>query len=314
MKEMLVEFYPSFYKSLIKDLSIETYKRLSEDILLIKESKNKNLSILANKVFKIDKKISVINIDDVAKELLKLLNKKKSFALKCIIKGNRVSNTKTLRFRSRDIEVKVGSILESKGYTVDRKNPHKLVYIYLIGKNIFLSVIDNKKAINQIDNKDALNRSQLKLREALEYFNMDISKIKKALDLGASPGGFSKELSSYGVRVTAVDPGALDESLENDKNVTHLRVKAEELDTKEKFDLLVNDMNLHPKESSNILLKLSKSLKKGGICIMTVKCPTKNIIKYINDTISILTSNFTKFKLKHLPHNKREITLKCERR
>jgi len=160
------------------------------------------------------------------------------------------------------------------------------------------------------ENYFQINRSQLKLRQALIHFNIDLTQVKTCLDLGASPGGFSKELSNHNINIIAIDPANLDKRLDNNKNIKHLKIKVNEFKTNNEFDLIVNDMNMHPTESANTMITLSKFLKNNKPAIMTIKCPSINVFKYIKQSKQILKKHYEKFEVQHLPNNRMEITIK----
>jgi 23S rRNA (cytidine2498-2'-O)-methyltransferase len=48
------------------------------------------------------------------------------------------------------------------------------------------------------------------LEEAVEFFDVDLSKVLRALDVGASPGGWTHHLVTRGIRVVAIDNALLD--------------------------------------------------------------------------------------------------------
>ena len=306
MNKYLITYTPLFSKGIIDELGVSNHKELTKGLLLLESKKIRKLT-LAHEIYKIDA-IEKMDIKDIIMAVKKILSKNKPFSIKCIVYGDEKFNVNTLNLKSRDIEVQVGIQLEKEGFKVDRKNPGDIILINLADNTAFITKTKPHKP--DFNYADKLNRSQLKLREALSYFDVDLKNIKNALDIGASPGGFSKELSKNGIKVTAIDPAELDSSLKNDKNIIHLKIRAEEFKPKEKFDLLVNDMNLHPNDSAKILLDLSKFLKNGAFCIMTIKCPTKNVFFYMKNIKELLKKDFKDFEFKHLPHNKMEITMK----
>ena len=68
-----------------------------------------------------------------------------------------------------------------------------------------------------------VSRSEFKLLEALELFHIQLPPHGVALDLGASPGGWTRVLRQHDQYVTAVDPGDLDPRLTKDRGVRHKR-------------------------------------------------------------------------------------------
>ena len=97
-----------------------------------------------------------------------------------------------------------------------------------------------------------------------------------AVDIGASPGGWSYELSAMPgcERVFAIDPGAL--ALPIPANVTHMRQKIEDaapvlVSQGMMVDCVVNDMNASPRVTVGSLLLLRKIIKDGAVVVLTFK-------------------------------------------
>ncbi len=304
---------------------------LNNDCFMVSGKKPKNP--LIQQIYKINMtktknkidKIFIINF--ILNSIKKLTNKKSPFKIKCNIFGMKNFNVNTLNLRSRDVEVDAGKKLESLGFKIDLNSPKYIFVVNIFVNTVLISKLNlreyNQNYYSELNsgdkshinfnniNKDfQINRSQLKLREALINFKINAAEIKNALDLGASPGGFSKELSNHNIKVTAIDPADLNEKLKDDRNIKHLKIKANKFTTNKKFDLIVNDMNLHPIESADIMVNLSIFLKKNGPAIMTIKCPSKNVARYIKITKQILKKKFKKFEIQHLLHNRMEITVK----
>ena len=97
-----------------------------------------------------------------------------------------------------------------------------------------------------------------------------------AVDIGASPGGWSYELASMPQcgKVYAVDPGALTPPIPG--NVVHLAQKIEDC-TEEfktqgvKFDCVVCDMNASPRMTVESFLGLKETIRSGAVVVLTFK-------------------------------------------
>ena len=319
--EYLARLAPVFQHEFIKQLKHLDcrYRKLNKYYFLI-SSKRSIKSIFLHSIFRVKMKFEVSGftkkrINDLS-ELMqdfvkKSINKKTPFKISCSISGTQTFNTNTIGMNAKDIEVAIGTKLELQGYKIDLLKPK---YIFIL--NIFNTVIiagkvdlKNPAAINIIEKPDDISRAQLKLREAILYFKIDLSSVRNALDLGAAPGGFSKELSMHRIKVIAVDTADLDKRLEKDRNITHLRIKAAEINSGQVFDMITNDMNIDPAESAQVMLSLSNLLRTNGSAVMTIKCPSRNIADYIKNTKKILSAKYTKFRFQHLPHNRMEITM-----
>ena len=97
-----------------------------------------------------------------------------------------------------------------------------------------------------------------------------------AVDIGASPGGWSYELAALPgcQRVFAVDPGALTQPIP--PNVTHLQQKIEDAAPELiaqgiRVDCVVNDMNASPRMTVESLLALRKVIRHGAAVVLTFK-------------------------------------------
>jgi 23S rRNA (cytidine1920-2'-O)/16S rRNA (cytidine1409-2'-O)-methyltransferase len=123
--------------------------------------------------------------------------------------------------------------------------------------------------------KPFVGRGGEKLEGALRTFALDVSGLR-ALDVGASTGGFTDCLLQHGVsEVTALDvgKGQLDWKLYSDPRVHVMEnVNARYLtpaDVPELFDLITVDVSFI--SLTKILPALAKLLRPGGHCLMLVK-------------------------------------------
>lgn len=161
-----------------------------------------------------------------------------------------------------------------------------------------------------------VNRAELKLREAIDEFDLRLPEDGRALDLGAAPGGWTRVLAEHVGEVVAVDPGDLDERVSELSNVTHLRCRAEELDPEEigRFDVLTNDMNLDPVRSAELMCEMAGLLQPGGLALMTIKFVTRRRKRHIGEATNILARCYEEVRVSHMPHNAKETTALMRRR
>ena len=124
-----------------------------------------------------------------------------------------------LEDRAKSVEVLLGNRLEKEGFVADLMNPKILLYVVFFIDKIMLGHIETSPGVNNTldrfrsTNKstaEMLNRAEFKIKEAIDFFGIDIKKIKLALDIGAAPGGWTHYLSKHGVNVVAIDKGLLD--------------------------------------------------------------------------------------------------------
>ncbi len=161
-----------------------------------------------------------------------------------------------------------------------------------------------------------ISRAEFKLLEALEVFNIVLPPRGVALDLGASPGGWTRVLRQLDQYVTAVDPGDLDPRLAGDAGVRHKRMTAEAYLAAEpdSFDVIVNDMRMDGRDSARLMVAFARHLYPHGAAIMTVKLPEQGRRPILDHTFSILREAYDIAGARQLFHNRSEITLYLRRR
>lgn len=159
--------------------------------------------------------------------------------------------------------------------------------------------------------KEQVSRAEFKLLEALEVFLIDLKPRGVALDLGASPGGWTRVLRQHEQYVTAVDPGDLDPRVAADAGVRHKRMTAEQYlaDEPDRFDLIVNDMRMDVRDSARLMVRYASQLYRHGIAIMTLKLPEHQRHPLIDQAFTILREAYTIAGARQLFHNRSEITL-----
>ena len=159
--------------------------------------------------------------------------------------------------------------------------------------------------------KGQISRAEFKLLEALEMFHINLPPRGTALDLGAAPGGWTRVLRQKEQYVTAVDPAWLHNSLQNDKNVRHLRLTAEEYLAQfpDTYDVIVNDMRLDARDSARLMGEYGRYLYPHGLAIITLKLPEKNYQSALDHGLNILRQNYTIAGARQLFHNRSEVTV-----
>lgn len=259
-------------------------------------------------IYPIEKVIDISKIreciDKIADVVAELngIKKSETFAVVCERRG-------THNFSSRDVILSVADRIDAKA---DLIAPQKTVVIQIVQDICFIGVDKSEDLlvkeikVHKKYEQRPLNRAELKLREAVEIFGIKLKPEWRALDIGASPGGWTKVLAEKVKEVVAVDPGELEIDL---PNVTHIRKRIENTEHLGKFDIIVNDMNLNPEESAQIMCRLSEHLRKEGIAVMTVKFVTKNQKKHVENANNVLSKCYDVLQIKRMPHNKFEITL-----
>ncbi|WP_151736467.1 SAM-dependent methyltransferase [Paenibacillus tengchongensis] len=156
-----------------------------------------------------------------------------------------------------------------------------------------------------------ISRAKFKLMEAEKEFAIPFDGFRNALDIGASPGGWTSFLLERGLSVTAVDPALMHESLRSHPRLKILRKNAGEVKFRDnEFDLLVCDMSWSPKLMAKLVSGLLYSLMPGGTAVVTVKLMHKKPMAVIKEIIALFEDNRMQVqRAKQLFHNRDEITL-----
>jgi 23S rRNA (cytidine2498-2'-O)-methyltransferase len=108
---------------------------------------------------------------------------------------------------------------------------------------------------------DAPSRSTLKLEEALLVLMTELERQAffaegmTAVDLGASPGGWSYQLVKRGLTVTAIDNGEMDKQLMATGMVDHLQTDAFKYEPRKPVDWLVCDVVEQPQRIAKLVHK-----------------------------------------------------------
>lgn len=156
-----------------------------------------------------------------------------------------------------------------------------------------------------------ISRAEFKLLEAIEVFGIALPAHGVALDLGASPGGWTRVLRRLDQYVTAVDPGELDGRLANDRGVRHKRITAEQYlqEDPDAFDVIVNDMRMDGRDSARLMVAFAPHLYPHGWALMTVKLPEHDRKPVLDQTFAILRTAYAIAGARQLFHNRSEITV-----
>jgi 23S rRNA (cytidine2498-2'-O)-methyltransferase len=156
-----------------------------------------------------------------------------------------------------------------------------------------------------------VSRAEFKLLEAIEVFDLALPARGTALDLGASPGGWTRVLRALDQYVTAVDPGDLDPRLAADKGIRHKRMSAESYLANEpdSFDIIVNDMRMDGRDSARLMVGYARCLYRHGWALMTLKLPERKREVILDQAFARLRRAYTITGARHLFHNRSEIML-----
>jgi 23S rRNA (cytidine2498-2'-O)-methyltransferase len=171
--------------------------------------------------------------------------------------------------------------------------------------------------------RGAPSRSALKLGEALLLFLTEKDRDERlsaghtAVDLGASPGGWTWQLVQRGLMVTAVDNGALDPRLLETGQVKHRRDDGFHYAPAEPVDWMVCDMV----ESPSRIARLAAKWVAEGWCresIFNLKLPMKKRWEEVERCRAmideLLGGGGYYLRMKQLYHDREEVTAYLARR
>ncbi|MFG1816611.1 SAM-dependent methyltransferase [Kribbella sp. NPDC049174] len=159
--------------------------------------------------------------------------------------------------------------------------------------------------------EDRVSRSEFKLEEAIATFGLELPAGGKALDLGASPGGWTRILRQHGQEVWSVDPGALDPRLRGDRRIHHAATTAGRFfaANRVRFDVVVNDMRMDQVMSARMMLDAGAHLRRGGLAVVTLKGGGKNPLDGARRGMDVLRQEYDVLHARQLHHNRNEITV-----
>jgi len=167
--------------------------------------------------------------------------------------------------------------------------------------------------------KSAPSRSTLKLDEAWQTFfkkedqNNYLDRKMTAVDLGASPGGWTWQFTRRFIHVHAIDNGPMQKELMDSGLVTHLKVDGFNYRPPKPVTWMVCDIVESPKK----VAKLISQWLCNGWCTYTIfnlKLPMKKRYQEVQLCKSIIIEALKEhdlkyeFHLKHLYHDREEVT------
>jgi 23S rRNA (cytidine2498-2'-O)-methyltransferase len=174
--------------------------------------------------------------------------------------------------------------------------------------------------VRQFMPAEAPSRSTMKLAEAIEVF-MDRSEQTRilksgmqAVDLGAAPGGWTWQLVKRGIRVTAVDNGAMKGALINHPLVQHLKQDGFKYAPRKAVDWLVCDMVEKPSKVATLIGEWFAA----GWCkhaIFNLKLPMKQRVAALDSALGGIRKRLDeegingRMMAKQLYHDREEVTV-----
>ncbi|WP_366520748.1 23S rRNA (cytidine(2498)-2'-O)-methyltransferase RlmM [Zoogloea sp.] len=173
--------------------------------------------------------------------------------------------------------------------------------------------------------KDAPSRSTLKLAEAFQSLltpeeqKASLRPGLHAVDLGAAPGGWSWQLASRGLRVTAIDNGPLAPSVMATGLIEHLRADGFAWRPKKPVEWMVCDMVEQP---SRIAPMMADWIATGRCrrSLFNLKLPMKRRFDEVERCRALIDQRMRSagqkylMRIKHLYHDREEVSCYLTRR
>lgn len=209
---------------------------------------------------------------------------------------------------------------------ISKKSEWRLHLFFLSSTAVYIGVSHIKNSAK--DNmgirrlrfpKMAPSRSTLKLEEAFKTMlseNEQERYLKNgmtAVDLGACPGGWTWQLVNRGIRVNAIDNGAMDKTLMDSGMVKEIKADGFKYLPEKPVDWLVCDMVERPMH----IARLMSRWLSGGHCkyaAFNLKLPMKKRYDMVMECKAFISQELDqssakyKIRIKHLYHDREEVT------
>jgi 23S rRNA (cytidine2498-2'-O)-methyltransferase len=166
---------------------------------------------------------------------------------------------------------------------------------------------------------EQVSRSEFKLLEALELFEVDLQEGARAADLGAAPGGWTRVLLEHGLHVTAVDPAELHPSVRAHQQVEVVQGHAQEWIDRAasegfKFDMIVSDIRMDARDAARLMVDAAPLMHLDSQAVLTLKLPGKeaqgmNPVAIAREALEELRSRYRTVRARQLFHNRNEVTV-----
>ncbi len=161
--------------------------------------------------------------------------------------------------------------------------------------------------------ENIISRAYLKLAEALAWAQLPTTPGELWIEIGCAPGGASQFLLDEGFRVIGIDPADVDESLAEEPNFRHMKMRSADVPRKELREArwLAADMNVAPRYTLDAVESIvsNQSISIRGL-VLTLKlsgwhlASPERLTAYVK---RIQSWGFKDVRIKQLAHNRQEI-------
>lgn len=209
---------------------------------------------------------------------------------------------------------------------IDRDSPWRLHVFFLSSSAMYPGITNiNNSSPDQMGimrlhmPRNAPSRSTLKLEEAFKILLSEKEQQKylrngmTAVDLGASPGGWTWQMVERGIRVIAIDNGKMDQSLLDSGLVDHQLADGFTYAPPKPVDWLLCDMVERPLHVARLIARwLAEGYCKHAV--FNLKLPMKQRYQMVEDCRSLIETAMQQagmryeIRMKQLYHDREEIT------
>lgn len=217
---------------------------------------------------------------------------------------------------------------------VEEQDPNRKTLFCMVGREGLFCGLATPKWCNGLypggtkfvphDTADMVSRAGAKIAEALHHLRLFRSPPKEQsrwLELGAAPGGMTKELLRRHYRVTAVDTGKMDPRVVGQPGLIVVKKNVAEFTPMPdwNYEAVLCDLNGSPFDSMAHVARVSKALVRKGLVVFTLKLPK---VETLDEPLSIIGSveadaaeaGLRLIARTHLPSNRYEMTLFFEKK
>ncbi len=226
--------------------------------------------------------------------------------------------------RTDDLWRELAEDLASRGFSVTRGKREQILSVLVTSELLIVGLNSREDALvdwpggrlSLAKRREQVSRSEFKLEELFQVSHVSLPASGAALDLGASPGGWTRILRRRGLDVWAVDPADLDPRIATDPNVHHVRTTAGAFlsETSQRFDLVVNDMRMTPTRSCGVMLNAARCLNPNALAVLTLKLSPHQPLQMVRNALELLSRSYDVRFARQLYHNRNEVTVVAELR
>jgi len=227
---------------------------------------------------------------------------------------------------ARSLHARLAVALASRGVRTDDAGARRRLHVLLVdGATAWVGVSDGATGspwpmgIPRLHlPRAAPSRSTLKLAEAFVTFlgaeeAQRVHAGQRAVDLGAAPGGWSWQLAQRGLRVVAVDNGALKGTVAEDPRVTHVRADGLTFRPRKPVDWVTCDIVESP---ARIAALMGRWIAEGHArqAIFNLKLPMKKRYDEVERCRALIADALerhavrARLALRQLYHDREEVT------